>query len=121
MYFFAIDTTSRRFAERQLLARVAPDADELALAVAQLGVGRHLRVVAHPLEQVGVVAGHDPALERRERDVVAGPVVDRPQADVVARVQVAVVDGEVRPVEQREERVGRERLVVGVERASWPP
>ncbi len=31
--------------------------------------------------------------QRRERDVVAAPVVDRPQADGVARVQVAVGSG----------------------------
>ena len=56
--------------------------------------------------------GRDPALERRERDLVAGPVVDRPQADVVARVEIAVVDREVRPVQQRQERLRVELLVV---------
>ena len=111
----------------QLLARVAPDPHQLALAVRELGVLRDLGVVAHELEQVRVVAGEDPALERRERDAVARPVVDRPEPDVVARVEVAVVHGEVRPVEQRQERLGRpprgllavrrvrlDRLVVGV-------
>ena len=100
MYFFAIETTSRRFALGQLLARVAPDPDDLAAPVAHLGRRRDLGVEAHPLEQVGVVAGLDPALERRERDVVAGPVVDRPQPRVVARVEVPVVDREVGPVER---------------------
>ena len=97
----------------QLLASVAPDPDELALAVGQLRVERDLGVEAHPLEEVRVVAGGDPALEGRKRDVVAGPVVDRSQADVVARVEIAVVDGEVGPVEERQERVGLELLGVG--------
>jgi hypothetical protein len=91
---------------RQLLAGVAPDPDQLALAMGELRVQRDLGVVAHPLEQLGVVAGRDPALERRERDLVAGPVVDRPEPDVVARIEVAVVDREVGPVEQRDERLG---------------
>ena len=107
MYFFAIDTTSRRLAEVSCSRASRPMTTIVALAVAQLRVERHLRVVAHPLEQVGVVAGEDPALERRERDVLAGPVPDRPQPDVVARVEVAVVDGEERPVEQRQERLRR--------------
>jgi hypothetical protein len=98
MYFFAIDTTSRRFAEVSC-SRRRGRSDQLALAVGQLRVERDLGVVAHPLEQLGVVAGGDPALERRERDLVAGPVVDRLQPDVVARVEVAVVDREVGPVE----------------------
>ena len=44
---------------RQLLARVAPDADQLALAVRELGVQRDLGVVAHALEQLGLAAAHD--------------------------------------------------------------
>ena len=103
MYFLAIDTTSRRLAAGQLLAGVAPDLDQLALPVAQLRVERDLRVVAHPLEQLGVVAGDDPALQGRERHALAGPVVEGPQADVVARVEVPVVDREVGEVEQHQE------------------
>ncbi len=41
---------------RQLLARVSAHAHDLALAVGELGVERDLGVVAHPLEQVRVVA-----------------------------------------------------------------
>ena len=115
MYFLAIETTRRRLAEVSCSRASRPIDHDVALAIAQLGVQRHLGVEAHPLEQVGVVAGLDPALEGREGDLVAGPVVDRAQPDVVARVEVAVVDGQVRPVEQRQERLGGRRLVVGVE------
>ena len=95
-----------------LLARIAPDPDDVALAVRELRVQRDLGVVPEALEHLGVVAGEDPSLERREGDLVARPVVDRAEARVVARVQVAVVDREVRPVEEDAERLGRERLVV---------
>ncbi len=97
---------------RQLLARVAADLDDLALAVAQLRAERYLRVEAHVLEEVGVVAGLDPALERREGDVVAGPVVDGTQADVVARIEITVVNRKVGPVEERDEGVRGLRLAV---------
>ena len=99
MYFFAIDTTSRRLADVSCSRASRPILTTSPLAVAHLGLRRDLGVEAHPAQQVRVVAGLDPALERVERDPVAGPVVDRPQPDVVARVEVAVVDREVRPVE----------------------
>src|SRR5262245_27549546 len=52
----------------QLLARVAPDLDQLALAVRELRVLRDLGVVTHELEQVGLAAGHHEPLERRKGD-----------------------------------------------------
>src|SRR3990172_1946896 len=100
----------------QLLAGVAPDPDELALAVGQLGRLRDVGVVAHGLEEVGVAAGVDPALEGREGHPVAGPVVDRPEADVVARIEVAVVDGKVGPVEEAQEGLGRRLVAPALER-----
>ena len=115
MYFFAIDTTSRRLAEVSCSRASRPMTHDRALPVTQLGVERDLGVVAHQLEQVGIVAGEDPALERRVGDVLAGPVPDRPQTHVVARVEVAVVDGQERPVQEGQEGLGRWCLVVGVD------
>ena len=115
MYFLAIETTSRRLAEVSCSRASRPMTTMSPLRSRSLVLVRHLGVVAHPLEQVGIVAGLDPALERRERHALARPVPDRPQPDVVARVEVAVVDGEERPVEERDQGVRRRPLVVGVE------
>ncbi len=67
-----------------MLAGIAPDRDQLPPAVNELRVERHLRVVAHPLEQRGIVSGGDPSLEGRECGLIAGPVVQGAQAYVVA-------------------------------------
>src|SRR5438034_1366667 len=84
-----LDLLALRHRLGDLLHRRLPaDADELALAVGELRVERHLWVEAHPLQQIRVVAPGDPALQRREGDLVASPVVDRPQPDVVTRIQV---------------------------------
>ena len=96
-----------------MLAGVTAYADELAAAVSEFRVERHLRVITHPPEQIRIVAGVDPALHGRERNALASPVVKGPQADVVPGIQVPVVDREVGEVQQRQESIWRETLVVG--------
>src|SRR5450756_235898 len=90
-------TQSRSSAASDVYKR---QAHQDAAALAELGGGRHLRVVAHPLEQIHVVPGEDPALQGRERHALAGPVVEGAQADVVARVEIAVVDREIGEIQQ---------------------
>ena len=68
------------------------------------------RIPAHLEHRLGILAVQDPAPERVPGDV-AGPVEDGPQADVVARVEVAVVGGHEGEVGQRQERL-RVRLVL---------
>ena len=97
----------------QLLARVAADPDQLALAMGQLRVEWEPRGPSRD-------ASAGPR-RCRPRPSAAGPDAPPPRASsrrwpghrVVAGVQVAVVNGEVRPVQQLQERLGGERLVVG--------
>src|SRR5664280_1268186 len=69
---------------RQLLAGVTAYTHQHPAPLAELGAGRHGGVPAHLLKQRSVVPGEDPALEGRERDALAGPVVEGAQAHVVA-------------------------------------
>jgi hypothetical protein len=59
MYFFAIDTTSRRLAEVSCSRASRPIRTSSPLRCASLVFFGHLRVVAHELEQVGLVPAHD--------------------------------------------------------------
>ena len=91
---------------RRLLGGDAGGAED-ATPVAGLDVRlAHLGVPAHLGEDVRVLAGEDPALERLVRQRLR-PVVDRTQAGVVAGLQVAAVDDHVGPVDELPERVGR--------------
>src|SRR5664279_2851168 len=90
---------------RQLLAGVTAYTHQHPAPLAELGAGQHGGVPAHLLKQRSVVPGEDPALEGRERDALAGPVVERAQAHVVARVEIAVVDREVGEIPERQESI----------------
>ena len=112
MYFFAIDTTSRRLADvscsraSRPIRTTSPRRSRIFVCGGTSGSKPIRRSRSESLP------GDDPALEGPERDLVPRPVVDRPQADVVARVEVAVVHRQVRPVEQLLERLGVELRVV---------
>jgi hypothetical protein len=64
------------------------------------------------------VARGDPALQGRERHALAGPVVEGPQADVVARVEIAVVNREVDEIQECQEGIRRARPVVSRDEAA---
>src|SRR5580765_2567735 len=81
-------------------------------------LARRLGPVPELGEELGVVAGLDPATKRRDRDLVARPGVHRHERLLVANGSLAA--GDVHPVEQVEERLCVESLVVDRAQVTGP-
>src|SRR5436190_19535377 len=75
-----------------------------------LRLARRLWPVPELGEELGVVAGLEPAAKRGDRDLVTGPGAHRHERQLVANGRLAA--GDIDPVEQVEERLGVETLVV---------